>query len=188
MNIAPVANTVNRPASIITRFTNSAPVRNTVSKLGKNAPMILVISVVSKDLVGALVLFYQTFHNKRIPEKKRKYLAAYELTSGSYNVIFPLTVGALITTESFKYKTAKMLFKKYHVSQEELKNATGEAKEALLQKMKIFKKCNSGLAKFVAVVFTAIISKRIICPFVGGPMATVFNEKVLQRHHDTDKA
>lgn len=183
MNVGKVANTgIKTP--LLTKITSSKAVRNTVTTLGKNVPMITVISVVSKDLVGALILFYQTYHNKRIPEKKRKYLAAYELTSGAYNVAFPLTAGAFLTSDSFKHKTAKAAFKKYYTAPEVIAKATGATQEAMIKNMKTFDKCNKGLAAFVAVVFTAIISKRIICPFVGGPLATVFNKKVLQNNED----
>lgn len=183
MNVGKVASTtINR--SPLTKFVSSRAVRNTVTELGKNVPMITVISVVSKDLVGALILFYQTYHNEKIPEKKRKYLASYELTSGAYNVAFPLTAGALLTSNSFKHKTAKMAFKKYYVDPKVLEKATGATREAMEANMKTFEKCNKGLATFVAVIFTAIISKRIICPFVGGPLATVFNKNVLQKREE----
>lgn len=181
MNVGKVTNTaVKMP--FITKFTTSPAVRKTVTTLGKNVPMITVISVVSKDLVGALVLFYQTYHNKKIPEKKRKYLASYELTSGSYNVAFPLTVGAILTAKKFQYRMAKSAFKKFYVHPKEIEMAKGSVKEALEAKKIKFDKCNDGLSQFVAVIFTAIVSKRILCPFVGGPLATVFNKNVLQKN------
>lgn len=162
-------------------FTSSPAVRDTVTKLSKNIPMITVISVVTKDLVGALVLFDKTYHNKKIPDKKRKYLASYELTSGSYNVLFPLTVGFLYTSKSFEHKLAKAVFKKLYVSPESIAKASGAAKDAMLESMKRFEKSKKGLTQFISVIFTAIISKRIICPFVGGPMATAFNKNVLEK-------
>lgn len=186
MNIGKISSTTaNKP--LITRIVSSKAVRNTVTTLSKNAPMLTVVSVVSKDLVGALVLFFQTKNNERIPEKKRGYLAAYELTSGSYNVLFPLTAGAILTAASFKHKTAKMAFKRYYVDPKTLEQATGAAKEALLKKMAFFEKCNKGLAQFIAIIFTAIISKRIICPFVGGPMATAFNKRFLQKGNEPEQ-
>lgn len=167
--------------SPLINFTSSKAVRKTASSLSKNIPMITVISVVTKDLVGALVLFDKTYHNDKIPEQKRKYLASYELTSGSYNVLFPLTVGLLYTSKSFEHKLAKTCFKKYYVSPEQMAKATGEAKKALEESMKCFEKSKKGLTQFISVFFTTIISKRIICPFVGGPMATAFNKNVLQK-------
>jgi hypothetical protein len=191
MNIGKISSAGNK-MPLMTRFVSSPAVRKTVTELGKNVPMITVISVVSKDLVGALVLFYQTYHNKLIPEKKRKYLASYELTSGAYNVAFPLTVGAILTNRKFKYQTAKAAFKKFYVKSEVLEKAKNEAKTAvgaakvqaqkIIDKNTVFEKCNAGLTQFIAVIFTAIISKRIICPFVGGPLATVFNKNVLQKN------
>lgn len=181
MKVASVTNNAIRKPLLV-KLTSSKAVKGAVEKLGKNAPMITVISVVSKDLVGALILFDQTYHNKKIPEKKRKYLASYELTSGSYNVLFPLTVGLLYTSKSFEHKLAKACFKKYYASPEQLAKATGAAKTAMLENMKKFDKSKKGLTQFIAVIFTAIISKRIICPFVGGPLATIFNKNVLQKH------
>lgn len=192
MNICKIQSTGTTTNSSLKKFASSKPVIKAVTGLGKNIPMITILSVVSKDLVGALILFCQTKNNKRIPEKKRNYLASYELTSGSYNVLFPLTAGYFLTTETFKHKTAKMLFKDYYVAPKTLEDAeaalkTGVAKKVkevelgkLKNKMRVFEKCNKGLSSLVAVIFTAIISKRIICPFVGGPMATVFNKKFLE--------
>lgn len=174
------------------KFASLKPVKYLVNEFGKNEPVETIVSVVSKDFVGALVLFYQTYHNKRIPEKKRKYLASYELTSGSYNVLFPITAGLFITSVAFKHKTAKMLFKKYYVKPEVLDKAKVEAKKALgiaqeqakkiIASHETFEKCNKGLAALVNLIFITIISKRVICPFVGGPLATVFNKYVLQKH------
>lgn len=185
MSIPPIR--PQMPKTLVSRVATSKPFMNTVKTLGKNAPMLTVLSVVSKDLVGALVLFDQTLHNKKIPENKRKYLASYEITSGSYNVIFPLTVGFLYTSESFKHKSAKALFNKYYVDPKDLKAAVAPARDILEAKMKVFEKGNKGLAQFVAIIFTAIVSKRIIGPFVSGPMATIFREKVLSKMDDEKK-
>lgn len=194
MNISKIQSTIPAKPTMFAKVLSSKPIKNTVVSLGEKLPLITVISVVSKDLVGALILFYQTYHNKLIPEKKRKYLASYELTSGAYNVAFPLTVGLLLDSASFKHKTARAAFKKYYVKPEVLEKAKIDSKKAagalkeealkILSKNKTFGKCNDGLSQFINLIFVAIVSKRIICPFVGGPLATIFNKNVLQKNED----
>jgi len=79
MNVSSIQSSIKNKPKMLARALGSKPIKNTIVTLGKKLPLITVISVVSKDLVGALILFDQTYHNKRIPEKKRKYLACRKL-------------------------------------------------------------------------------------------------------------
>lgn len=46
------------------------------------AAKIMVLSIVSKDLVGCVFYTYQSYNNKKIPEEKRKFVAALDAMNG----------------------------------------------------------------------------------------------------------
>lgn len=60
------------------------------------AASMLVTTIVSKDIVGCFLYTYQSLHNKKIPEEKRKFVAALDLMNGFIMVFGQLLVGKII--------------------------------------------------------------------------------------------
>jgi hypothetical protein len=67
-----------------------------LSDPAKFAAGMLVTSIVSKDLVGCYYYTTQSLHNKKIPEEKRKFVAALDLMNGIIMVGGQLLIGKVI--------------------------------------------------------------------------------------------
>lgn len=74
----------------------------------KYAATMLVTSIVSKDLVGCFVYTTQSYNNKKIPEDKRKFVAATDLMNGIIMVFGQYFVGGQVDS-----KLTPSLFGKY---------------------------------------------------------------------------
>jgi len=61
------------------------------------AAKMMVVSLVSKDLINCGLYTYQSYYNKRIPEEKRKFVAALDAMNGVINVVGQ--VGAFLCIE-----------------------------------------------------------------------------------------
>lgn len=62
----------------------------------KYAASMLVTSIVSKDAIGCFLYTTQSLNNKKIPEEKRKFVAALDLMNGIIMVGGQLVIGKLI--------------------------------------------------------------------------------------------
>lgn len=72
------------------------------------ASEMLVLSIVSKDLVGCLLYTTQSWYNKAIPEKKRKFVAAVDFMNGIVMVGGQFIIGKIIDSKV----TPKIISKK----------------------------------------------------------------------------
>lgn len=140
-----------------------------------------IITITVKDFIGMLAYFYQSINNKEIPVEKRKYVASYELMNGLINCVLPFALGVTIQNEKVLDEVNYRLFKKLYVDPQELAKATGTAKEALQKQAELYKTCRGGLKTFSAIVLAAIISKRIIAPFIAGPAAAWYKKKYMNK-------
>lgn len=75
----------------------------------KFAAAMLVTSIVSKDLVGCFLYTSQSLNNKKIPEEKRKFVAAVDLMNGIIMVGGQFLIGKIIDAKV----TPKLLGKHY---------------------------------------------------------------------------
>lgn len=73
------------------------------------AAAMLVMSIVSKDLVGCLLYTTQSYNNKKIPEEKRKFVAAVDLMNGIIMVGGQFLIGKIIEAK----ETPKLLGKRF---------------------------------------------------------------------------
>ena len=131
----------------------------------------------------------QSLHNDKIPEKKRKFVAALDLTNGV------LMIGAQIAMFFAMRKYSGPIFKKIfnksfnakskantisRMRMEDVKNGGHTCKKQTIAKD--FDKCeNDALAlfKFVADIAAAtIVGKRIIVPLVATPLAKKVENKL----------
>jgi hypothetical protein len=89
--ISSITSYVGKPTgAIVNRCTKWSFIAKTLEKGVKEparcAGLMMVISIVSKDLVGCALYTYQSLTNKRIPEEKRKFVAALDFIQGIVNV------------------------------------------------------------------------------------------------------
>lgn len=148
-----------------------------------------VSSIILKDGIGCAMYVTQSLHNDKIPEKKRKFVAALDLTNGV------LMIGAQIAMFFAMRKYSGPIFKKIfnksfnakskantisRMRMEDVKNGGHTCKKQTIAKD--FDKCeNDALAlfKFVADIAAAtIVGKRIIVPLVATPLAKKVENKL----------
>lgn len=124
------------------------------------AASMLVTSIVSKDVVGCVLYTYQSLHNDKIPEDKRKSVAALDLMNGGLMVGGQLLVGKIIDKKMTPKMFGKMYsgkFKDKDTKKETLLKGLGEKDKACLYQDNILDtvrkeiKCQKGIdAKKVA--------------------------------------
>lgn len=97
MAISSINNSVGKTC---TKFANSKFFKEKMiqnaSEPAKFAASFLVLSIVSKDLVNCFLYTTQSLNNKKIPEEKRKFVAALDLMNGIIMVGGQFLVGKLI--------------------------------------------------------------------------------------------
>lgn len=85
--------TLNKGAS--TKFVTSA-LKKALENPPKYAGTMLVATIVSKDIVNGFLYTYQSWNNKKIPEDKRKFVAALDAMNCIFMVGGQLGIGYLI--------------------------------------------------------------------------------------------
>ena len=153
-----------------------------------------VTSIILKDGIGCAMYVAQSLNNDRIPEEKRRFVAALDLTNGL------LMIGAQIALflgmrkysgkifDKFFGKTFNRLAQSQAVSRVRMHAAKlGESVMKKLGIEKIFKdKREDALSifKFVLEISAAtIVGKRIVVPLIATPLA----KKVEKRMNKNDK-
>lgn len=146
------------------------------------AATIALISTTSKDLVATYYYVTQSLKNEKIPEEKRKFVAALDLSNGILNLIFGITFGKLIEKGAgtyFKNSIEPEYFSKEAVGKmyEKIgKNVDYETFKGRFLRNSGYAK--TGLAVIATLVGSQILSKRILVPFLATPMASYFKNKM----------
>ena len=157
----------------------------------KAASGLALLSTVTKDAVNCGYYTYQSYNNKRIPEDKRKFVAANDLSNGFYNVVIPLLLkGPIDKSNKYIFDT---YFKKYF-SDAAAKNIYSKIKDTNSQytlemiKDNLSKKslgfAKSGLGVIFTLVVSQIICKRIITPTLATPSAD-YIKKVMEKMEES---
>lgn len=189
----------------ITRKWCAKTLESAAKNPAKYAIAMVIVSIVSKDLVGCYYYTKQSLNNKRIPEEKRKFVAAVDLMNGIIMVGGQILAGIL-----FEKILSKILFKKYfdkkldndilkiHAQKlvEKAKNA-GENlnldathKELLKQfgsDSTKYKAMKGGLGLMIAFFATTALTKRILAPLFSTPLAGWFKHKYMDNPHKKNK-
>lgn len=125
---------------------------------------IAMASVISKDAVGCYYYVTQSLKNEKIPEDKRKFVAALDLSNGILNVGVQ-TAATLLLTPYFDKFFDKFLEKGF--------KAKG------LDNLISTSKTGFGLA--AGLILTQIVIKRVVVPLIATPMASVFKKKMEEK-------
>lgn len=141
-----------------------------------------VMSIILKDGIGCAMYVTQSLNNKRIPDEKRKFVAALDLTNGLLMIL--AQIGMFLAMRKYSGPIFKKIFgksfnnlaKNKTISRAQMKLAKGGKEWAKRLKLeKVFDKIEkSGLDLFKFVVDIAaatIIGKRVIVPLIATPLA-----------------
>ena len=194
MNISPVSNFADRAIGAF----NRAATRIMDSKVGTTlmpenptdiAKLLALISTTTKDAVNCYYYTNQSYHNKRIPEDKRKFVAGIDLSNGILNVITQLTLGLVVNKMSDKMYD-KIMKGGLTPTPENVKKYK-ELADNLLHKSKLTEHITSNDANIKAAINEKKINeKRMIVPFLSTPLAGYFkkylDKKEAQKGTKTD--
>jgi hypothetical protein len=147
-------------------------------KFGK----VLVVTNAAKDLINCGFYVYQSYNNKRIPEEKRKFVAALDLANGMFMVVTQLFLGLTICNENVQKALNNKLFGKLEKSAAEFaKKIHPEitVREAENFGKKVFKNCGDGFKVASGLIVATILAKRLIVPFIATPTASWFKKKYM---------
>lgn len=141
---------------------------------------VAVSSVVLKDGLGCYLYVKQSLNNKKIPEDKRKFVAALDLTNGGLMILSQLAMFFTISSKKVQDKMFNSAFGKYFD-----KAVSKGCKEMLelagkKQNTESFEKAFTGLKGGVKGAFSfltsmaaaTILAKRVLVPFVATPLAS----------------
>lgn len=185
--MAPVINGRNLYKNIF----NSKLFRNWIPDDPTHAAAGLALaSTITKDAVNCYYYTTQSYRNKEIPEDKRKFVAANDLSNGFYNVVIPLVASKQITkagdttfdkhfAKFFDKKSAKFLYNKLKVMG--VKCELSEVEKVLTGTSK--KAASAGWSALFALALTQVFSKRVVTPLLATPTADHV-KKVMQKYED----
>ena len=141
-----------------------------------------VASIVLKDGIGCAMYVTQSLNNKKIPDEKRKFVAALDLTNGGLMILAQIAMFFAMRKYSgpiFKKVFAKSfndVAKNQTIARLQMNAAkTGKGFAKYMKLEKVFDKVEKSgldLFKFVADIAAAtIVGKRIIVPLIATPFA-----------------
>lgn len=142
-----------------------------------------VASIILKDGIGCAMYVTQSMNNKKIPDEKRKFVAALDLTNGV--LMIAAQIGMFLAMRKYSKPIFNKIFKKSFnpIAQSNtvsrIRAKAAKANERILRKLGIekenekVKKDGLDLFKFIADISAAtIIGKRVIVPLIATPMAS----------------
>jgi len=164
-----------------------------VNPTAKQAANLALWSTLTKDALGCAMYTTQSYNNKEIPDDKRTFVTALDLSNGVCNVFIPMITGPILSKHSDK------LFEKWFghnfndAACKKMHNALTKAGKAVSKESveKVIKKQSRdwGLAGFGVItmlVYSQILVKRIITPTLSTSLADYV--KVYIEKYDAKKA
>ena len=154
-----------------------------------------VTSIILKDGIGCAMYVTQSLNNKKIPDEKRKFVAALDLTNGV--LMIGAQIAMFLAMRKYSGPLFEKLFKKSfnYVSKGEaitrtrmnagLKDPNAVPRKSVVEKeFEKVRKDSLDLFKFVVDIAAAtIVGKRVIVPLIATPLAKKV-EKKMDDHKD----
>lgn len=162
-----------------------------------------VFSVILKDGFGCYLYVTQSLNNKKIPEDKRKFVAALDLANGGLMILLQILMTYTISKKAFQEKMFNKLFgKMFNRQTSKSIQAIMEQKDHLKGKVKgnqdfhrafeSYKDASiAAFGSLTALIAATTIGKRILTPFIATPLADKTkewmcrNDKPVKIHKDT---
>lgn len=151
-----------------------------------------VASVVAKDGIGCALYTYQSLNNKSIPEDKRPFVAALDLTNGI--LMISTQIAMTIGFTKFQNKLfAKTLGKYFNRSASkgyqsvlsktaQFKGISGDEFHPAFEKYK--GTVTSAFTQITGLALSTIVAKRMIVPFLSTPLADSAKKWMMKEDKD----
>ena len=177
----------------IAKASASRPAEWLGKKWNKNPVDVLayatVASIILKDGIGCAMYVTQSLNNKKIPDEKRKFVAALDLTNGV--LMIAAQIAMFFAMRKYSGKIFEKMFKKSFNpaaksdALSRIRMLEAEKGNPVPKKLKVakdyakVKKDALDLFKFVADIAAAtIVGKRIIVPLIATPLAKKVEKKM----------
>ncbi|MEI7474610.1 MAG: hypothetical protein WCK67_07490 [bacterium] len=157
----------------VKNFANSKLMTNHIETVLSNetaAAKALIVANVARDTVNYSMYFNQSLNNKKIPEDKRKYIAAFDMANGLLVCASQIGLGFLFTNKKLNDNITKKLF--------------GNLNETAPN---LFNKCKKGYIVVSSLIISSLIAKRVIVPFIASPLAESIKTKFLKDDKTNEK-
>lgn len=148
--------------------------RNFISGLG-------IASIVIKDGLGCYFYVNQSLHNEKIPDDKRKFVAALDLANGGLMIAMQILMFKTVSNKIVQSKMFNKIFGKHfdraarkgyqsvvkrqekfnNLSEEEFQKGMDSIKETTFD----------AFANLTSLIAATTIGKRVIVPFIATPLA-----------------
>lgn len=151
-----------------------------------------VSSIILKDGVGCYMYVTQSLHNKKIPDEKRKFVAALDLTNGG--LMIAAQIAMFFAMRKYSGPLFNKLFKKSFNAASKSNTISrvrmhmAQRGEDVAKKLKIekeyekVKKSGQDIFKFILDISAAtIIGKRVIVPLIATPLARVVEKRMAKK-------
>ena len=186
-------------SSVIGPLTKTKPVKGLCNYFNKDFKKALALttmgSIVAKDGIGCAMYVYQSMNNKEIPEKRRNFVAALDLTNGILMIAaqigmffamkkFNETLFPRIFNKTFD-KAAKVLKPIVEQARVNMKKAGFKPPKKFIFEQnynKIKKGCFDTFTFITELAAATIVGKRIIVPFIATPLAQKVEKKMNAKH------
>ena len=145
-----------------------------------------ILSIILKDGVGCYLYVTQSLNNKSIPEDKRKFVAALDLTNGGLMIAAQIIMHKTISSKIVQSKMFNGLFGK------QFDRNTSKMLHSILKRTDKFKdvsqqRVSEVLAQYkgdacdafgslTSLIAATTVGKRIIVPFIATPLASKAEE------------
>ena len=185
---------------------SKAPGMDTVRKNFRNKNMgfingLGITSIILKDGLGCYMYVNQSLHNDKIPEDKRKFVAALDLANGGLMIAMQILMHMTISNKLVQKKMFNKLFGKNfdRAALKTYQKVLGKREKFTEVQGKQFHKAmdeikdsvNEAFSNLTSLAAATIIAKRMIVPFIATPLADKAkawmsrNDKPVETHKDT---
>lgn len=165
---------------------SKAPGMDYVRKQFRNRNMnfisgIGIASIVAKDGLGCYMYVNQSLHNDKIPEDKRKFVAALDLANGGLMIVLQILLHLTISNKLVQKKMFNKLFgknfdraalkmyQKVLCKREKFTGIKGKEFHAAMNTIK--DSVNEAFSNITSLLAATMVGKRILVPFIATPLA-----------------
>lgn len=124
----------------------------------------IVVCSVLKDVFAYSVRYKTTMENKKIPEKRRPFVAAMDMASGIVTAVAQIVVGFAIASPKIQNRLWNAIFK-----------------DAQFKNIGIAKK---SFATILALIGSGVITERVLVPLIATPLAEKMEKKFFKKTDD----
>lgn len=187
-----IENCVYKP---IRWFSNSKVARKAGNEVYNNNRKYIdglgVASIIAKDGLGCYLYVTQSMNNKDIPDDKRKFVAALDLTNGVLMIAFQLLMFFTVSHKVCQTKMFDKFFGKMFdrpikkTYQAIVKNKPGYTDINSIKFSQDFAKIRNNVKDafggLTSLAAATIVGKRMLVPFIATPLASKVEKKMNER-------